>query len=245
MRAKTAAFLLGWIASAGAALAADRTEHFLVPPPVLKGIAAMPRIADPVDDAERRINAALKRLDLNVLQAAKACEGNDWSRSVDVPMRGPGFLSFTVTDSFNCEGAAHPDGGMFSIVYDLTTGRPVDWTHLLPPTLTGKLALVDQADGTKIVTLASKRLFDLYIAGYRAGEAPSDDLDECKQALQGEAADAPPEMMVWLDTKGKGLAVEVPLEHVVQACEDAVVIPAAVLKAEGAQPALLKAFDSQ
>jgi hypothetical protein len=52
-------------------------------------------------------------------------------------------------------------------------------------------------------------------------------------------------MMVWLDGKAKGLAVEVPLTHVIQACEDPVVISAAVLKAEGAQPVLLKAFDSQ
>jgi hypothetical protein len=244
-RTITLALALGWLCAAGAALAADRPVHMLVPPPVLKDVAAMPQIANPVDEAERRINAAVKRLDVNVLHAAKACEGNDWSRSVAVTMRGPGFLSYTVTDGFYCQGAAHPDANTFSIVYDLTTGRPVDWTHLLPASLTGKVALADQADGTRIVTLASKRLFDLYMAGYKAREAPSGDLDECRQALGQEAADGPPQMMVWLDGKAKGLAVEVPLTHVIQACEDPVVIPAAVLKAEGAQPVLLKAFDPQ
>ena len=78
---------------------------------------------------------------------------------------------------------AHPDSGMFSIVYDLSTGRPVDWTHLLPASLTGTVALEDQADGTRVVTLASKQLFALYMAGYRAGEAPSGDLEEMSQSL--------------------------------------------------------------
>jgi hypothetical protein len=159
-------------------------------------------------------------------------------------MRGPGFLSLTVTDSVFCDGNAHPDAGTFSIVYDLATGKPVDWTKLLPASLTGTVALEDQGDGTKVVTLASKRLFQLYMAGYRAGEAPSSDLDDCRESLQATAADDAPGMMVWLDAKAGGLAVEVSLAHVVQACEEPVVIPAATLRAEGAQETLLKAFDA-
>ena len=109
----------------------------------------MPLIADPVDDAERGINVALKRLDLNVLRAVKDCKGGDWERSVTVPMRGPGFLSLTITDSMFCKGSAHPDSGTFSIVYDLTTGKPVDWTQLLPASLTGTVVLEEQGDGTR------------------------------------------------------------------------------------------------
>jgi hypothetical protein len=226
----------------GPILAADRAVHLAVPRPVGKDIAAMPQITAPVDDAERRINSGLKRLDLNVLKASKDCKGGDWQRSVDVAMRGRGFLSLVITDSLDCDGSAHPDSSTMSIVYDLTTGQPVDWTHLLPATLTGTVALAQQADGTKVVTLASKRLFDLYMAGYGAGEAPSSDLEDCKQALLAEAADGPPGMMVWLDAKGGGLALQLELEHAMAACEEPVVIPAAVLKTEGAQPALLKAF---
>lgn len=239
--AVSAAILLA--ATACAALAADRAVHLAVPPPVSKDIAAMPQIIDPADDAERRINVALKHLDGNVLRASRTCKGGDWQRSVDATMRGPGFLSLTVTDAWSCEGTAHPDSGTFSIVYDLTSGRPVDWTKLLPASLTGKMALEEQADGTKIVTLASKRLFDLYMAGYGAGDPPDSDLQECKDALVSQATDGPPGMMVWLDAKGGGLAVQVGLPHVVQACEEPVTIPASVLKTEGAQPALLKAFD--
>jgi hypothetical protein len=234
--------LLAYICMAGPTLSADRSVHLTVPSPVGKDIAAMPQIIAPVDDAERRINTALKRLDLTVLKASKDCKGGDWQRSVDVTMRGPGFLSLVITDSLNCDGSAHPDSGTMSIVYDLTTGQPVDWTHLLPATLTGTVALAQQADGTKVVTLASKRLFDLYMAGYGAGDTPGSDLDDCKQALLSEAADGPPGMMVWLDAKGGGLALQLGLPHVMAACEEPVIIPAAVLKTEGAQPALLKAF---
>jgi hypothetical protein len=238
-----AAALVFSLCAAGTALAADRAVHLLVPPPVARNIAAMPQIADPADDAERRINAALKRLDATVAKAARECKGDGWSRSIDAPMRGPGFLSLVITDSLFCEGAAHPDAGTFSIVYDLASGRPVDWTHLLPASLTGTVALEEQADGSKIVTLASQRLFQLYMAGYSGGSAGASDLEDCKQALQGTATDGPPGMMVWLDARRGGLAVQVGLPHVVQACEQAVVIPAGVLRTEGAQPALLRAFE--
>jgi hypothetical protein len=236
--------LLLWLCTGGVALAADRAVHLVVPPPVRKDIASLPEIADPADDAERRINAALKRLDRNVLKASRTCKGGGWARSVEVPMSGPGFLSLTITDSVYCEGNAHPDSGTMSIVYDLTTGKPVDWTQLLPPSLTGTVALEEQGDGTKIVTLASKRLFELYLAGYAADDPPRSDLEECRQAFLDQATDGPPGMMVWLDAAGGGLAVQVSLPHVEKACEDPVVIGAAVLRAEGARPALLKAFDA-
>ena len=242
MRHVAFAVLLAWVCATGSALAADRAVSLVTPPPVHKDIAAMPQIVSPVDDAERRINAALKRLDASVSKAAKDCTGDGWERSVQAPMAGPGFLSLTVTDSVFCEGNAHPDSGTFSIVYDLASGKPVDWAQLLPASLTGKQSLEEQGDGTKIVLLASARLFELYMAGYRAGEPPSDDLEECRESLRDTASDGPPGMMVWLDAKQGGLVVLVSLAHVVQACEEEVVIPAAVLQKEGARPALLKAF---
>ena len=108
MRRMVSAVLLACLCGTGGALAADRAVHLVVPPPLHKDLAAMPQITDPADDAERRINAALKRLDRSVLKASRDCKGDDWSRSVDVPMSGPGFLSLTITDSVYCEGNAHP-----------------------------------------------------------------------------------------------------------------------------------------
>jgi hypothetical protein len=221
--------------------AADRHVHLRVPPPVRANIASMPQIIDPADAAENRINAALNRLDATVRKAADDCKDmsgkpGDWERSIDVPMRGPGYISFVITDNVYC-GGAHPNISTMSIVYDLQTGNPVDWTQLLPASLTGKVALQEGADGTRMVTLASQRLFDLYRAGYSAANSDSD----CQHAIEDSGRGGPPAMMAWLDAKTGGLGVQFDLVHVVQACEMPIVIPLATLRAEGAQPALVDA----
>ena len=184
-----AVFVAGSILLGVVGQAADRAVHLQVPPPVGKNVAAMPRIIAPVDAAETRINAAVRRLDATVSKAADACKGldgkpGDWERAIDVPMRGPGYLSYVITDNLSC-GGAHPDAATMLIVYDLRSGAPVDWTRLLPPSLTGTVAREQGADGTRMVTLVSKRpptvkrlswpkrLFALYLEGYRAGSADS------------------------------------------------------------------------
>ena len=223
--------------------AADRFVRLQTPKPILRDLAAMPRIADPVDEAERRINAAVQRLDATVRKAAATCKGDngthaDWERTVETPMTGPGYISYVISDGTYC-GGAHPSFGTVSIVYDLRSGAPVDWTQLLPPSLTGKVALVEGSDGTKMVTLSSKRLYALFLAGY--DKARGDDPD-CKGAVRDQGASEPPGMMAWLDAKVGGLAVQFDLPHVVQSCADPVIIPLATLRAEGGKPALLDAL---
>jgi hypothetical protein len=245
VRSATVLVAAGLLVGSGAR-AADRAVHLQVPPPVRNNVASMPPIVDPADAAESRINAALHRLDETVGKAVDACKlpdgkPGDWQRAIDVPMRGPGYISFVITDNLYC-GGAHPDASTMSIVYDLRTGTPVDWTQLLPPSLTGKLALQEGADGTRMVTLASPRLFALYLDGYRASSGSAD--DQCKQAIQDFAGGDAPPMMAWLDARKGGLAVEPGLPHVVQACEVAVVIPVATVQAEGAKPVLLDAIQA-
>ena len=231
------------------ARASDSTLQLQNPPPVAKDAAAMPRIASPSDDAERRINAALKRLDANLSKAIRACRGkdsgsDDWVRKVEPTMRGPRYLSYVIRDMSFC-GAPYPPIGTMSIVYDLETGTPVDWTRLLPPSMTGKVGLTEGMDGTRIVTLASPRLFSLYLSGYdRAIRMPgndiaAEDLATCREAVQDEAN---PPMMVWLDAKSGGLAVQFDLIHAVQVCALPVVIPVEVLRANGVNAALLDAI---
>jgi hypothetical protein len=233
------------------ATAAGSTLQLQSPPPVAKEAVAMPLIANPSDDAERRINAALKRLDANLRKAIRDCKGHDgapgdWVRKVEPTMRGPGYLSYVIRDMSFC-GGAYPPSGTMAIVYDLETGAPVDWTHLLPPLMTGKVALAEGMDGTKMVTLASPLLFSLYLSGYdRAIRMPgndiaAEDIDGCKEAVRAEAN---PPMMVWLDAKSGGLAVQFDLIHAVQACAVPVVIPLAVLRANGANAALLEAIEA-
>lgn len=243
--------------------AADRALRLRVPPEVVRGVAAMPKIRDPADDAGRRINAALGRLDASVRKAAGACraEGgahSSWERSVVAPMRGPRFLALAITDSSFC-GGAHPNVGTMAIVYDLTTGAPIDWTALLPASLTGTVALDTGADGTRMVTLASRRLHALYLAAYRprAGTSGSGEKSEsdqrsrsdgdeeaCREAVTNTSGERPPAMMAWPDAKAGGLAVQFDLPHAVQACADIVVIPTATLRQDGASSVLTDAIDA-
>lgn len=144
----------------------------------------MPPIASPADGAETAINGALRRLDAKGRTAAADCrqrggKHGSWERNVDASMRGPRFLTYRVTDNVYC-GGAHPNVSYWSIVYDLVSGAPIDWSSLLPPSLTGKVALAEQADGTKIVTLASKRLHALYLERYRpkTGDPKVDGADD-------------------------------------------------------------------
>ncbi|WP_237479119.1 hypothetical protein [Lichenibacterium dinghuense] len=230
--------------------AADRIVRLQTPPEVMKGVAAMPFIAGPEDEAERRINAALLRLDTSARRAAVQCRtagGKDswWERNIQVPMSGPRFLSYEITDNISC-GGAHPDVSTMSIVYDLTNGAPVDWMSLLPTALTGKPALASGADGTKMVTLSGQTLYALYLTGYRprSGDVKNDgDDDECRGAVAdaGDGGSAPG-MMAWIDAKKDGLVVQFDLPHVVQACADSVTIPIAALRAVGAQPILIEAL---
>ena len=214
--------------------------------PVLHDINGFPRIARPADDAQRRINRALARLDLKVRTAARDCMSGggthpgDWSRQIDVPMSGPEFLSYLVTDEVDC-GGAHPNEGHSAIVYDLRSGAPVDWTTLLPPSLAGKLALAEGEDGVRVVTLASPRLFALYRAEYDRGPADADE-KECRDAIKQEGENGPVPMLAWLDAKEGGLEVQFDLPHVEQACSEPVTISVATLRQAGASPRLLAAL---
>jgi hypothetical protein len=237
--------------SALPASAAVSTVQLQSPPPVAKEAVAMPLIANPSDDKERRINVALKRLDANLRKAIRDCKGHDngpgdWVRKVEPTMTGPGYLSFVIRDTSFC-GGAYPSIGTMAIVYDLRTGTPVDWARLLPPSLTGQVKLATGIDGTRMATLASPRLYSLYLSGYdhaiqmAGNDVPAEDLASCKEAVR--ETDNPP-MMVWLDAKSGGVAVQFDLPHAVQACAVPVLVPVAVLRADGANAALLDDIDA-
>ena len=210
----------------------------------------MPLIARPADDAEKKINTALLRLDVKVRKAAADCKkegGKDstWERNVEVTMAGPRFISYLIVDNAYC-GGAHPDVSEMAIVYDLTTGAPVDWTSLLPHSLTGDLALIAGDDGTKTVTLSGYQLYARYLRGYRprTGDKKKDaEDDDCREAVKAEGDNGGvPGMSVWLDAKQKGLVVQLPLPHVDAACSDDVTIPLDALRSAEAQPVLIDAL---
>ena len=53
--------------------AADRVVRLAAPPEFKSEIAALPPIAEPADNAERKITAALHRFDASVLKATAEC----------------------------------------------------------------------------------------------------------------------------------------------------------------------------
>ena len=218
------------------AQAADRVVQVVRPPPLQPGLAALPCIAHPEDGAERRINAALRRLDAAGLAAV--CAGGDWERQARVTMQGLGFLSVEVSDNFFC-GGAHPDDATYTIVYDLRSGRPVDWTKLLPASLTGNVALQQDADGTRTVRLASPDLTRLF---WQAQTPPDPKLGEAKQCEELRPYGDPPPMRVWLDAAAGGLKAMPDIPHGTDECFEPLVLGVAELRRLGAASILVSAL---
>ncbi len=237
---------LAFSLAAGDVAAAERMVNIQKPPALGKDRDAYPHIAAPADDAELKINAAVSRLDARLVKSVAECRKNggrgaNWSRKIEVTMRGPRYLSYTITDNADC-GGAHPAIGATAIVYDLTTGAPVDWPQLLPPQLVGAVALNETMDGTKMVTLQSKRLYELYMQQYRLGSRAGD--KDCIEAMQEAGADGPPAITPYLDARTGGLGIEFDVAHVVEACADPVVLPLATLRAEKTLERTLKAIEA-
>ena len=144
-------------------------------------IEAFPRLEGTTPPVVR-INAALDRADERALKAARECiasdaKHSDWSRSIDMTMAGPRFVSFVSHDDSFC-GGPHPNGSTFALVYDLTTGRPVDWTKLIPARLGGKPGTTEAADGTVLGTLSSPKLKALYIRDMKPDADCKDTLND-------------------------------------------------------------------
>jgi len=231
---------------AGNVAAAERIVKIQTPPALGQDRDAYPRIVAPADEAEQRINAAVAQLDARLVKAVAECKKNggkdaEWSRTIEVTMRGPRYLSYSITDNASC-GGAHPEIGDTAIVYDLTTGAPVDWSKLLPPQLVGVVALDQTMDGTKMVTLQSKRLYELYMQQYRQGSRADD--KDCIEAMQEAGADGPPAMTPYLDAKTGGLGLVFDVAHAVEACADPLVLPLGALRAEKTPDLTLRAIEA-
>ena len=247
---RKAMFLSLWtlLALAGLARSQDVQEvkgpaslHAMAP--IGKGVAAFPRLeamGDVTAPAAAKVNASLARLDLSVARAAAECRkdarrspnkeaGDLWSRTVDVTMRGPRFLSLLASDSFSC-GAAYPnDGIVLALVYDLSTGSPVNWLNYLPAG--AKSDLSDTADGAKMGVVIWPAL------SARARKEASAD---CKDSF---AEDAEVQFVLWLDAKtGKVVAQPSSFPHVMAACANTVELSVSEARQMGMHGAVLDAL---
>ena len=203
---------------------------------------ALPRILAPSTPATARINAALGALDRRWAGYVKACKAggkdNDATRTVSVTATGPRFLSLIAADYEEC-GGAHPDNSTLALVYDLSTGRPVDWRQLLGPRLVTATRTDTVLDGSRIGVARSAELSRLY---QRALKKRSDYdpawWKQCEDTLTADDLD----YVLWPDAKTHGLVAEPQVVHAVAPCAEDVTIPAAGLRQAGADPALLEAL---
>jgi hypothetical protein len=112
---------------------------------IRKGVDEWPLIANPSNDAERRINKHLGDLNAGLSHTLKECHSNYvelmrkqklptdengegvefWRQHTKVTMLGPALLSLVATTDFYC-GGAHPYGFTSAAVFDLRTGEPAD-----------------------------------------------------------------------------------------------------------------------
>jgi len=172
--------------------------------PIAKDVDALPRIANPVTDGQKKVNATLDQLDKGARSTMR--QSQDYERSVTVTMAGPKYLSLAMGESW--DGGAYPASMSSAIVFDLSTGQAVDWTKLV--TGKGVKSYSDSgADGKlgKPLALIYPALMAMYM------EDP-DNGGECKDAYED-----PQSFMIYPDAKTGTLIVSAfDLPHVVQAC---------------------------
>lgn len=179
-------------------------------PAVAKGVDSLPRIADP-DAAEALINADLEKRDRKLRRDMRECRAEagqnfDWERSVEVAMRGPRYLSLSVSDSYDC-GGPYPPSVQAALVYDLKTGFEVNWRKLIPGTKEGDPGV------------SSRALTKLYIK--LMAKKPARDMtapDDCRDVFD-DGDDM--SFLLWPDAKHGALILQPSnLPHVMQACGD-------------------------
>lgn len=217
------------------------------PAPLAHGVSRLPQITSPRTAATDRINAAMKRIDADGVKTMAECRQSsrtspsavppDYERHTEVTMRGPDFFSLVVTDSYMC-GGAHPDDSSLALVYDLDTGRPLNWLSYLPASMKAEASLEGEG-ASRVGVVTSPVLHDLYVTALRASpDAP--EWSECGDALEDAHT-----LLVWPDAESDGLMVQPSdMPHVVAACAAAASIPTATLRKLGVNARLLDAVDA-
>ena len=208
---------------------------------VAKGVAAAPRLISGVPaPVLARINAAMAKVDERGRSSAADCRaslrerkdlphGDDdgWTRDVKVAFTGPRLFAILIQDSYYC-GGPYPARDDQALVFDLSTGRPVDWRPLFPPALHVQTTTDTAGDGAALgffkATSALVRLM-----------GPLD--EECRDGLEGRY------FMVWPDRAAGGLVLGLRgFPHVRQACEEDVTLTPAKLRHLGFAGALVDAI---
>ena len=226
-----------------AGMAQAQVVSLRTPRELYPGVAAMPRVIagrGVTAAVAAKMNLAFGKLDARVAGAAADCRKSyreqqhkvakdAWTRSVQVTMRGPRYLSIVATDSYDCGGLYPNDGLVLPLVYDLTTGGAVNWLTLMPP---GPKSGIDSAgDGSTIGAVQWKVLTDM---------ARKDAAPECREAF---ATADEVSFVLWLDAKAGAIEVQPSsFPHAEAICAEAVEIPVAEARAMGFKAELVDAL---
>ena len=208
-------------------------------PRVMPGPAVTPDIASRInaaldhDEAAAKASALTCRDDLKEAQPQLKSDdlADAWQRSVDVTMRGPRFLSYSMATSESCGGAYPEIARSSSIVYDLSTGKPVNWLRMLPRGTTGVRG--DLGDGL--------------VAGwiqvpFLQKQAYQDAGEDCKAEFDPEYGEVT-SFEVYPDARSGSLVLDMPdIRHASRACEAVFSLKQPELKRLGAPPEVWQAI---
>jgi hypothetical protein len=242
MKGLIAAMAAAAVSVAAVSPAAAQGLTLAHPAPLAPKNVSLPRIGAPMTPAIAKVNAALAALDANRRVFVQQCGAHaETSQTVTVAMASPTVLSLKVVNDENC-GGAYPSEDTLGLAYDLTTGKPLDWTRLLPRALVQSASVDTTTDGTKVGMLASTQLHALYMKAVKADTAADADLkSQCGDVI----GDAGTNLQLWPDAKQDAVMIQPALlPHAVAACAFIEPIRTADLRPLGVDPALLDAIDA-
>ena len=156
---------------------------------------------------------------------------DDLTRSVEVTMRGPRFLSMVARDEFFC-GGAHPDDDLTVLVFDLESGTQVDWSTLVAKSAGASSPenILGDAGGTRPLILPQLQV--MYVAAEDA-EADCKGLFEDKQPI-----------FLWPDAESGTLIAEVAdFPHVAAPCKNKLKLTIEQARKLGFDESLLQAIE--
>ncbi len=209
---------------------------------------ALPRVALTTPQA-LAVNAALGQIDARDRQNREDClstkpqnDNVEWGRTVDVPMSGPRFVSILMTQGEYC-GGAHPNWGRTALVFDLETGRLVNWRTFLPAEMTAEMNDDDADNGVSAAYLKSPTLKAWFAPRALAG-MDSYGREECA-AIYDEGGSDDWGLTIWPDAKTGGLTLQSEgLAHAEMGCFTDVAMPLGELKRRGVRRELTDALEA-
>lgn len=210
---------------------------FVDTPPLSPKVAAAARLAGSSAPIAA-INADLALVDAMGRQAAMDCEGGGFTRAVTQPMTGPGYVTYMVSDEYEC-GGPYPSTSQTPITYDLATGRRVDWSNALPNWGVTSDSLTDMPAGST-ASVHSMALARWYSARMLAN--PDQEwLADCRDVFDPQSLNDGG-FAIWADAGNESLSVSPQLPHVVQACGEQASLSAEDLVAAGVPADMIAAL---